>query len=74
MSLFMGIVGDGRGWLVGKIQRGDGGSDIVWVGEQRGCIGSEKWGREEVFLLFFFFQGWLGVGAMEKWFFDRDCF
>lgn len=47
MSLFMGIVGDGRGWLVGKIQRGDGGSDIVWVGEQRGCIGSEKWGREE---------------------------
>lgn len=23
---------------------------------------------------FFFFQGWLGVGAMEKWFFDRECF
>lgn len=48
MSLFMGIVGDGRGWLVGKIQRGEGGSDMVWVGEQRDCIGSEKWGREEV--------------------------
>lgn len=32
-SLFMGIVGDGRGWLVGKIQRGDGGSDVAWVGE-----------------------------------------
>lgn len=56
----MGIVGDGRGWLVGKIQRGEGGSDMVWVGEQRDCIGSEKWGREEekkrFFLLCFFFR------------------
>lgn len=43
----MGIVGDGRWWLVGKIQRGDGGYDIVRVGEQRGCIGSKRWGREE---------------------------
>lgn len=60
MSLFMRIVGDGRGWLVGKIQRGDGGSDIVWMGEQRGCIRSERWGRKEgkkrFFLLFFFFR------------------
>ncbi|HBI60958.1 MAG TPA: hypothetical protein DDY31_07075 [Lachnospiraceae bacterium] len=60
----MGIVGDGRGWLVGKIQRGEGGSDMVWVGEQRDCIGSEKWGREEV-SSFLFSVRWLGVGAME---------
>lgn len=71
----MGIVGDGRGWLVGKIQRGDDGSDVAWVGEQKGCIGSERWGKEEVFSSFFLFSvRWLGVGAMEKWFFDRDCF
>lgn len=52
-----------------------GGSDVAWVGEQRGCSGSERWGRTEgKKRFFFFFQGWLGVGAMEKWFFDRDCF
>lgn len=67
----MGIVGDGGGWLVGTIQRGDGGSDIVWVGEQRDCIGLERRGRtegrkEEVFSsLFLFSVRWLGVGATE---------
>lgn len=57
MSLFMGIVGDGRGWLVGKILRGDGCSDNGMGGEQRGCIGSEKWGREEGKKRFFSFFG-----------------
>lgn len=49
----MGIVGDGRGWLVGKIQRGEGGSDIVWV-ESRGAVldwrdGGEKRERRGFF-------------------------
>lgn len=39
-----------------------GGSDIVWVGEQRGCIGSEKWGREEEKKRFFG-CGWV----WERW-------
>ena len=51
----MGIVGDGRGWLVGKIQRGDGGSDVAWW-ENRGVywIGEmgENRGKEEVFFFF----------------------
>ena len=33
---------------------------LYWIGEM-----GERRGKEEVFLLFFFFQGWLGVGAME---------
>lgn len=60
MSLFMGIVGDGRGWLVVKILRGDGGSYMAWV-ESRGAVldrrnGGRTEGKKRIFLLFFFFR------------------
>ena len=54
------VYGDCGGWervACGEEQRGDGGSDIVWVGEQRGCIGSERWGRTEEKKRFFSFFG-----------------
>lgn len=66
MSLFMGIVGDGRGWLVGKIQRGDGGSDMAWV-ESRGAVLDRRNGREQRerrgFSSFFLFSGMVGCGS-----------
>lgn len=64
MSLFRGIVGDGRGWFVGKIQRGDGGSDMGWV-ESRGAVldrrdGGEQRKRRGFFFSFSFFGcGWV---------------
>lgn len=56
----MGIVGDGRGWLVVKILRGDGGSYMAWV-ESRGAVldrrnGGRTEGKKRIFLLFFFFR------------------
>jgi len=44
---------DGRGWLVRKIQRGDGGSDVAWW-ESRGVALDRRDGGEKRFLLFFF--------------------
>ena len=56
----MGIVGDGRGWLVGTIKRGDGGSDVAWV-ESRGAVLDRRDGgrteeKKRFLLLFFFFR------------------
>lgn len=63
----MGIVGDGRGWLVGKILRGDGCSDIVWV-ESKGIVldrrdGGEKRERRGFFFFFSFFGEVVGCGS-----------
>lgn len=48
---------------MGKIQRGVGGSDIVWMGEQRDCIGSERWGEKRFFFSFSFFGEVVGCGS-----------
>lgn len=65
MSLFMGIVGDERGWLVGKnrgamvalISYGWRAEGLYWIGEM---------GERRGFSSLFLFSGrWLGVGAIE---------
>lgn len=60
------------------MERGDGGSDVAWV-ESRGAVLDRRNGREQrerrgFSPLFLFSVRWLGVGAIEKWFFDRECF
>ena len=63
MSLFMGIVGDGRGWLVGKILRGDDGSDVVWW-ESRGVVLDRRdGGKKRFFSSFSFFGEVVGCGS-----------
>lgn len=67
------VYGDCGGWE--RLACGEDTEGRWWLlygmgGEQRGCIGSEKWGenrgKEEDFSsLFLFSVRWLGVGAME---------